>query len=391
MTYLVSPIDLLTPTDDQGATQGAEELRALKAYLAGLVGFPAGGFNIFRKNGLINADFTIWQRGTPLVGLAALAYHADRWVYDKVGTMVHDFSRAFDVPTVAQLGHLTVFSLLNTCTTADVAIAAADYCRIIQRIEGYDWRRFAQIPCVLSFWVKATKIGIYCVALRNLNADRCFVAEYTVNIADTWEKKTISIPASPVAGTWDFAVSIGISVNFMLAAGTDHHTATPGVWIVGAAFSTVNQVNACDTIGNNFRLAEVQFESGTVVTPFEHRSITDEIKLCERYFQKSYSLTTPPGTIDNSGQSVWRSSGALSNQIDSQRPLRTRMRVFPTMTFYNPITGIAGTVRNDSTGTNFTIAGTGSAGETSTGSMDLTAAPGDNDAMSAHWSANAEL
>jgi hypothetical protein len=37
MPYIVNPNDPTTPTNDQGATQGAEELRALKAVIAGLV------------------------------------------------------------------------------------------------------------------------------------------------------------------------------------------------------------------------------------------------------------------------------------------------------------------------------------------------------------------
>jgi hypothetical protein len=37
MPYIVNPNDPTTPTNDQGATQGAEELRALKGVITGLV------------------------------------------------------------------------------------------------------------------------------------------------------------------------------------------------------------------------------------------------------------------------------------------------------------------------------------------------------------------
>src|SRR4051812_38977669 len=123
MPYIPDPTDVTEPLDSRPAGTSAAEHRALKAYIASLLGFP-NGFNVFRKNAIINGDFPFWQRATNFVGIIAGAYSADRFLYQKGGTMVHDISRSTDVPTVAQAGRLFNYSLLVDCQTIDAAIAA---------------------------------------------------------------------------------------------------------------------------------------------------------------------------------------------------------------------------------------------------------------------------
>ena len=51
------------------------------------------------ENLIINPSFDIWQRGISFVSIANATYFADRYVYNKVGTMVHDVDRSTDIPT----------------------------------------------------------------------------------------------------------------------------------------------------------------------------------------------------------------------------------------------------------------------------------------------------
>ena len=237
------------------------------------------------KNIIINGDFNIWQRGTSFIGVVDNQYTVDRWVYRKINTTaVHDISRSTDVPTVAQAGRKFNYSVLIDCQTIDASISAADIVVFFQRIEGYSFLPIAQKTFTISFWVKATKIGIYCVAFTNGSGDRGYVAEYVVNASDTWEKKTITVPASPSAGTWDYTNNVGINAVFCLAAGSNYQT-TPNVWQNGDFSATANQVNACDNAANNFRLCGVQIEGGSIATPFEQRSIQSETILCQRYYE----------------------------------------------------------------------------------------------------------
>jgi hypothetical protein len=288
-----------------------------------------------RKNAVINGEFNVWQRGVTFVAPIGGTYCADRFFYTKVGVMVHDVSRSTDVPTVAQAGRLFNYSMLVDCTTVDAAIAAGDLCYIVQPIEGYNWLPLAQIPTVLSFWVKATKTGIYCASLRNSATDRSCVAEFTVLASDVWEKKTVTFPASPSAGTWDYTTGIGAYLVIALAAGATFQTAA-GVWQVGNFTATANQVNGCDNVANNFKITGIQLEAGTVATPFENRPLTEELLLCQRYYFKTFSLDIAP--VQNAGVSgglVATFTSLAANVNMCGRSLPVEMRAVPTVVTYN--------------------------------------------------------
>ena len=138
-------------------------------------------------NIIINGDMRISQRGASFVALASATYCLDRWLYSKSGSMVHTVSEDSDVPTVAQAGHFLQNSMRFNLTTPDTSIGSTDYALICQRIEGAEFARIAQKPFVLSFWVKATLPGIYCIEFANSGIDRSFVREYTINASNTWE------------------------------------------------------------------------------------------------------------------------------------------------------------------------------------------------------------
>lgn len=339
------------------------------------------------KNAIINGDFNIWQRGTSFVSVADQQYTADRWLYGKTGSMIHSINRSTDVPTVAQAGRAFNYSLLIDCQTIDNSISANDYCIIEQRIEGYSFLPIAQKTLTISFWVKATKVGKYCVYFRNSGFDKVYVAEYTINASETWEFKTLTIPASPAAGSWNYVNGIGLFVGFTLACGSNFQV-TPGVWQDnGAAAASSNQVNACDNVANNFYLCGVQLELGSIATDFENRNFHQEVNLCQRYYEKSYSLSTAIGAITDSGQFSYPAINA--SQCFGTVFFKTRKRAIPSVTSYGPTSGVAGkilqlfpTLDRDSIITGI--------GETSFNIYANTSYSANTSGI-AHWTANAEL
>lgn len=240
------------------------------------------------RNKIINGDFDVWQRGTsfPSIGGGELA--ADRWKYLKGGTgtsMQHQILQDTDVPTVAQSGHLSKYSLKVDCTGIDSSITADNYTNILYTMEGYDFKDLAQKAFTISFWVKATKTGTYCLAVASKSVSRSYVAEFTVNVSDTWEKKTITVSASPPDGTWDYENDVGLFVMWSLAMGSDFQTGTTETWQSGDFRATSNQVNACDSESNNFWLSQVQVEPGEEATDFHTRLYQQELALCQRYYE----------------------------------------------------------------------------------------------------------
>lgn len=301
------------------------------------------------KSAIINGDYEIWQRGATFAAISNSSYFADRWKYNKAGASVHTISRSSDVPTVGQAGILFNYSALIDCTTIDASIAANDYVFFEQPIEGYNFRAMAQKPLTASFWVKSTKTGIYSIALQNGGEDRSNIAEYVVNSADTWEFKTVNFIASPASGSWDYTNGIGVKLIFTLAAGSTFQ-ASAGSWQNGNFIATANQVNACDNAANNYRICGVKLETGTIATPFEYKSIMDKMLDCERYYEKSYNIATPPSTptstdaIVAAGYQALLGDGVKSSSLTAS--FKTRKRSIPTIYIYSP-SGNLGVARQD--------------------------------------------
>lgn len=257
-----------------GATDYPSKYAGLLGYLDTLIS-PLTG-----RNKIINGKMEIAQRGTSFAAVANGAYTLDRWRVDYVTSAVATITQQADAPADNEFQ----YSLRAAITTADTSIAAGDFFTIRQRIEGFNARDLIGRASTLSFRVRSSKTGTHCVALQNSGADRSYVAEFTVSAANTWESKSITVPAGLItAGTWDWTNGTGLQAIFTLAAGTTFHT-TAGAWQTGTFLSTANQVNCLDSTSNIFAITGVQLEVGGVATPFEHRPFGAELALCQRYF-----------------------------------------------------------------------------------------------------------
>lgn len=341
-----------------------------------------------QKNYLINADMRIAQRGTSFTSIADSTYNLDRFTYFKTGAMVHNLTQDTDVPTLAQAEYLFQNSLRLNLTTPDTSIAAGDRIEISQIVEGYNWANLAQKDFTLSFWVKATLTGTYCVYFRNSGADRSYIAEYTINATDTWERKTLNISASTAAGTWNYTNGIGLRIGWVLAAGTTFQT-TANAWQTGNFLATPNQVNGVNTGATDFRITGVMLCEGSLVDPefsLFGKDLEAEVTACQRYYEKSYDLTTNPGAVTSTG--AWLYSGPVSVPRRISTPMKVRKRTSPTVVFYSTATGASGVVSRDSSGDtaiNFNVAG-----ETHIG-FEISSFPAGEVRSYCQWTADAEL
>jgi hypothetical protein len=161
-----------------------------------------------------------------------------------------------------------------------------------QGIEGYNiadlaWGTADAKAVTLSFWVRSSVTGTFSGALRNSAGDRSYVFEYTVNTANTWEQKSVTI-AGETSGTWLTTNGPGAYLFFNMGTGSTYLT-TAGAWSAGGYFGSTGSTSLCATSGATFYITGVQLEAGSVATPFEHRQYGQELALCQRYFIKYYS------------------------------------------------------------------------------------------------------
>jgi len=261
------------------------------------------------KNLLINGDYLVWQRGTAAATVTASStlgtYLADRWQTWEFndGTMTQEQS-ALDNDDFETTGQRN--ALLVKCTGTDTSISAAQFAFISQIIEaqncqGLKWGTDNAEHVTLSFWVKSNLTGTFTAVLRKPDQTFYYIPkEYTINSANTWEKKTITYGPSDgngdvlktSGGAIDNNNGEGLWVQFSLSLGSNFH-GTAGTWGNAAtSLGTSNQTNFMSSTSNNFYLTGVQLEAGSGASDFEHlpRDVTE--MRCLRYFVRQKSNDT---------------------------------------------------------------------------------------------------
>ena len=281
-----------------------------------------------RRNLIINGAMQVAQRGTSS-SVGSETFRADRFRAQLDGLGAFTLSQDTNAPDGFN------FSSKLTCNTADASPAASDLLIAGFRFEGQDLQHLqygtaSAKKVTVSFWVKSNKTGTFVCSLLNILSSplRKIVKSYTIDSADTWEYKTITIDG-------DTAYSISNSSNrtidltWWLGGGSNFSgTSTPSGWANNEnAVTLTNQtVNLADAPNNYWQITGVQLEVGDVATPFEHRSYGEEVALCQRYFVKYYSVTGEVSAF--SGSSFAWVSGLSYIPFT----LTTRMRAIPTLT-----------------------------------------------------------
>jgi hypothetical protein len=275
------------------------------------------------KNRLINSDMRIDQRNAGASVTVSTngsnAYPVDRFFAQKNSSGVFTIQQS----SVAPSGFTN--SLVATVTTADTSMASGDFAYIGQTIEGYNFSDFSYgaagaATLTASFWVRSNLTGTYSFAVVNNSGNRSYVANYTINTADTWEYKTVTI-AGDTTGTWLKDNGAGLRVRFGLSAGSDFQQAV-GSWGTVNAITTSSNVNWLGTVGNNFYITGVQIEKGATATSFDYRPYGTDLALCQRYYVGAVGTSYFTAGYDSAYTTF--NSGGLSWGY--------QMRVTPTIT-----------------------------------------------------------
>lgn len=272
------------------------------------------------KNLVIGGNFSTnpWQRGDLIkwndyvAGQAPLGAHYinDGWErYGYYGGFIQ-ISKDSDAPTYAECGVVDAKSMKIELENNDVSYHIAtpsslDFMGVGHRIEGNNIKdlAFGQSGTrylTLSFWVKSnvptTGSDRYHVSFKNAKAwsasTRSYLSPFEITAADTWEKKTITLPVD-TTGTWQYDENLGLAIDFMLLSGGNYNqAATTNAWFDATTSGDTTpstQINFFEDVtgssGSNYlKIALVQLERGQTATAFEQRSKQQELLLCSRYY-----------------------------------------------------------------------------------------------------------
>ena len=235
---------------------------------------------------------------------------------------------AADQATTGQVKTLDI-----QCTTADTSILAADYAAVQQKIEAQNcqhllWGTSAAKKLTVSFYIKSNLTGTTCgTILKNDSTTYYYPFEFTINSANTWEKKSVVIePDSNIqssAGAIANDNGVGLQLFINLALGSNLTGGTNRTWNTSEKYATSNQLNFLSSTDNDLFLTGVQLEVGDQATDFEVLPFDVQERRCFRYFQ-TLSMTT---------NSIKVGAGTSSTvaQIDFEYP-NGEMRTSPTIT-----------------------------------------------------------
>jgi len=106
-----------------------------------------------------------------------------------------------------------------------------------------------------------------------------------------------------------------------------------------------NNVATADTLSDTLLITNVQLEKGATASAFEYRQTTNELSLCQRYYQKSYQAVTAPGGATIVGSVKWYANNinSANHTAIMHAGFATEMRGIPTVIAYD-MAGTAGKV-----------------------------------------------
>ena len=296
------------------------------AELAALIGSGQAQGN---RNLIINGAMQVAQRGTSATvgpdGTGEGYTVVDRFLNSLSGSVVSTFSQSTDAPSgFANSAKIDI-------TTADTSLGGTEIWHLRYAFEGQDLQSIGKgtsdaKSITLSFYVKSNKTGVYTVGLQDVDNDRRNALAYTINNANTWERKSLRFNPD-TTGAFTNDNNLSLRMNFVLVAGADLKSGTfyNGTWGANVAANRVHssQVNLGDSTSNEWYITGVQLEVGDVATPFEHEDVGTTLAKCQRYYQRIQ--------CDTAYDSIMDGMHYVTTQFYAMHTFPVQMRGVPTM------------------------------------------------------------
>ena len=236
---------------------------------------------------IINGAMQVAQRATSSTSTGYCSL--DRFRIQPLNTdqLAYTFAQDDTVPAGEGFSKSAKISI----TTAEDSVADNEIFRLLHRIEGQNmqrasWGTSSAKPLTLSFFVRSNVTGTYALEFRmNAGGNNSLSKNYTINSADTWERKTITFPKNTSTNFINDNTE-GCELGWYLAAGANYTSGSLASDYGANATNTRaagQTANITSSSSNTWYITGVQLEVGEQATPFQHRSFEDELARCHRY------------------------------------------------------------------------------------------------------------
>jgi hypothetical protein len=384
-------------TKDEGTGGGidADLLDGLEASAFALAGGGGGGGGS-ASNLLINGDFNIWQRGTPIdSAVSAYApnlnrrYAADRWMYlsqdiEQFGEAPGDIIKRFVLSkedSTPWLGsdrpppYRSCFQMLAINTDGPTDSNKAGILQIVESDSCASARQEGTVS--LSFDARRHNVTnnsisiVRCAVLRWVGLPDGVKSpiEFFGNTYDAWGGGSES--TNPTLNpNWSYLADGSSALYKEITVGTSwgRHTfeglvvpdATDLDFTANlAAFIWIQDTSYA--VSDFVQFAAVQLEVGSSATDYVYEPVADQVDKCQRYYWKTYDLDVRPGTVTSVGEVMHPSSSTTTIDFagaDCIIPITYNTKMFSTPEDYDA--SIGGTPSPFAPGTGLKGAATGS-------------------------------
>ena len=205
---------------------------------------------------------------------------------------------AFHLPTTGphpyKEGFRKAFGVTNGNQTSGAGagdVVAIRYSVEAQDIANSGWHYTDSSSFItLSFWVKSSAAQNFYGYLLTLDGTmQRYAFETGALTAFTWKKVVLKIPGNSNI-TIDDNNGEGFRIEWRPFSGTDETDSgvSLNTWgaFAGGTRTPDSPTTWYTTNDASFQITGVQLEVGPVATPFEHRSFGNELRSCQRYYQR---------------------------------------------------------------------------------------------------------